>query len=798
MALTVTQSPQTIHLANNAKFKLQTDDSSSDFFYICMKVLVDENRDGAFSQVGPELKKPADNNNEAEFDIHAFLQKHVTSHFTAYRGNTSINPAANYDYVRKYKIEYYERAGIGQSIISSVNQTSIYRALQGGLTNRKENYYEEAELSFYDEITSLMFLSNAPNIRKHNPAYKGDYMFLYFMPVKDITYYYNINIYSAAGIFTYQYEIPNTEQYEICMLSYDLDKIIQDLSPVFDNVNKDEVYSYFLLVKDSNGEETEKIKVYHNTNYLENIRSLAFNNQYGLMEIIHTEGVFQHQSEYEYVKFQNENDSVGIVEALMKGKVTANTGYISKEMLEYMNELFLSYSTYEVFDDYIQKVHFKGVTLPRPKSDENVYQFSFEYKYDNEHYADSIDTKQEVEEYAWYGFRLIKGQTDTQVTAIGSDGDTIAEKPASSSDMIYPAVVNQSGIVVYKLGGSTGNDLTKKKDSEEASDLTGADGEVMTVFEPFYYSYSTWSDGINTYEDWMFSVEYIPGFKKTPRYFKGIYPAYYDSAKDRLRSVSNVTPTTNKTRAWFRGKAANNGSGWCIEPYFMENIIYHLWVAESLNLNTQEAISAGATNASTPDWYYFCSGKWPVWTSGGEQLSSYADSNGVLNITDPNAADVRNGEIPLSIDNWGDGTKILNTQIGVMFHCREPWGHIWKFKDGINIHKRSENGARVFVNSDPSTFNDDIDVDYSLAGNITEDSGYVSKFLEEHILPVSVNGTYSQHAGDYYTAPSSGWCIATNGGTMSSGSKAGLAKYALNYDSSYHMPLIGARLCKID
>ena len=403
----------------------------------------------------------------------------------------------------------------------------------------------------------------------------------------------------------------------------------------------------------------------------------------------------------------------------------------------------------------------------------------------------------------WYGFRLIKKQTDTQVTAIGSNPDIIAEKPANSSDMIYPAVVDQSGNIVYKLGGSTGNDLTKKKDSEEASDLTGADGEVMTVFEPFYYRFDVWSDGENEYEDWKFSVYPQPGFKKTPRYFKGIYPAYYDSANDRLRSISDVTPTTNETRAWFRGKAANNGSGWCIEPYFMENIIYHLWVAESLNLNTQEAISVGATNASSGDWDTFCSGKWPVWTSGGEQLSSYADSGGVLNITAPNAADVRNGEITLSIDNWGDGTKILDTQIAVMFHCRDPYGHTWKFKDGLNIHNSSEYGARAFVNRDPSEFQDDTEVDYRLAGNIAENDGYVSKFLKGHMLPVSIEGSSSQHCGDYHYSsydsdPDSGWRVAYAGGLLHTGSHAGLAYFYLNVGSSFVSSHLGARLCKID
>ncbi|MBS3777455.1 MAG: hypothetical protein KGY70_19830 [Bacteroidales bacterium] len=403
---------------------------------------------------------------------------------------------------------------------------------------------------------------------------------------------------------------------------------------------------------------------------------------------------------------------------------------------------------------------------------------------------------------AWYGFRLIKGQTETLVTEIGSDPATIAAKPVNSYDMIYPAVVDHAGNVVYKLGGSTGNDLTKKKDSDEASDLTGADGEVMTVFEPFYYRVDIWSDGTDTYEDWKFSLYPLSGFAKTPRFFWGIYPAYYNSGSDIIQSVSAVTQETNQTRDWFRQKAANIGSGWCIEPYFMYNIIYHLWVAESLNLNSQEAISTGATNANSGDWDTFCSGKWPVWETHGGALSSYADPDGNLIVDSPNSADVRHGEISLTIENWGDGTKTLNTQIAVMFHIRNPFGHIWKFKDGLNLHNSSENGARAYTSHNPGDFADDTETGYNLIGNIAENDGYVSEFLNKHMLPTQINGGSSEHVGDYHFTyydndPNSGWRGAYAGGILNNGSLAGPADFKLANGSTVNAPTLGARLCKI-
>jgi len=402
----------------------------------------------------------------------------------------------------------------------------------------------------------------------------------------------------------------------------------------------------------------------------------------------------------------------------------------------------------------------------------------------------------------WYGFRLIKGQTETLVTEIGSDPVTISNKPVSSTDRIYPAVINHDGSINYKLGGSTGNDLTKKLGSAEASNLDGTDGEVMTVFEPFYYRYDVWSDGSNTYEDWKFSLYPLGGFVKFSKFMKGIYPAYYDSTDDILRSISGVTPTNNEQRSWYREKAANIGDGWCQEPYYAENILYHLLVAERLNLNMQESISEGAIGADSDDWATFCGAYYPVWTADGGQLSSYADAGGVLNVSSPNSADVRHGEIPVEIQNWGDGTKTLNTQIAVMWHIRDPWGHSWRFKDGLNIHNSSELGARAFQCTDPANFDDDTEQNYELIGNIAEGDGYVSKFFKGHMLPAETAGGSSQHVGDqYYTYydndPDSGWRGAYAGGTLYYGSSAGPACFYLIAGSTVDTSSLGARLCKI-
>jgi hypothetical protein len=392
MALTVISNPTAVaRVGDGVKFKLQTDDSSANFFYVCVKVYIDENHSGTYTQVGPELKKPVDSNNEAEFDIAELLKKEVTSHFDAYRSSSDINPSHNTDYVRWYRIEYYERSGLDQTAGSSTMSTTRY-ALQGGLSNAQEAYYEEQGGSWYNDLNNMMFLTNAPRIRHTNNFLEAyNYQFLYFFVTGSATYDLHVKVYSREGVYTSYYEIVNASPFEVALISANYDLIANNISSL---PAKENVDYYVLWVENtSSGTTTEKIIYKFDRSQNNNRKYFAFNNSYGLLEALHTLGVWQYDNKYDYTLFLNEENKRSVQNVFSEPAIEVNTGYIEKEWLYYYNEIFLSHHVYEIFEDYIRKIRFEKAQLPTPKSNVYVYQFSFSYLYDDEQNSDGLNNE---------------------------------------------------------------------------------------------------------------------------------------------------------------------------------------------------------------------------------------------------------------------------------------------------------------------------------------------------------------------------------------------------------------------
>lgn len=374
----------------------------------------------------------------------------------------------------------------------------------------------------------------------------------------------------------------------------------------------------------------------------------------------------------------------------------------------------------------------------------------------------------------WYGFEMTIGQTGTTVVAIGRD-DLKVSKPCTAA--IYPAMVAEDKTEAYQLSKS---DLTKKANGTPAV-LTGADGDGVAIIPDYYIDKKVDGNILRV----KVSPLPLPGFIKIAKHGKGLWMASEDG-NGKLRSISGVKPLTNKTRDYFRQKAAAKGVGWCIEPYHLREADFFLAVTELLNLNSQEALGVGATNASGTDWSNY-NGYNPVWNNG-----------------EGNEADVRNGQIPVSVENFVGGSAPLSTNIAVLWWMRDVFGHLYEWVDGINILNSSVGGSIAYICKNPGLFADNTAENYEEYAQLAEADGYISKFVPGTILPAQGQpaGSSSQHVGDYYytefdTSPDGGWRVALWGGDLNAGSHAGLCCAYSLYSSGSVYARLGARLCLI-
>lgn len=392
-------------------------------------------------------------------------------------------------------------------------------------------------------------------------------------------------------------------------------------------------------------------------------------------------------------------------------------------------------------------------------------------------------------------------------------GDTLGEAVSTSlSDALLPiqanmkrCVINDAGVVQYYLDPT---DSTLKDDGETPSDLTGGDGQVMVEIPAFWYKYG-YAGTTHTWEIANFAKDgYIlhPAFYKNGAWVDYRYIGAYegvgyddsvsdyidhgntfaagwsggaiDTANDILSSVSGKNPITDETRAEFRAIAANRGTGWRQQDFYLVSAIQLLYVTEYASWNSQSMIGMGRTQLSGGTW------------AQGSYIKETGLSNGDGNGTNAVAYE---GDA----DNAGAEAAYM-TYRGI----ENFYGNIWKWVDGFNI-----NSGIPYVSNVDTDFADDTATGtggtYSRLLDINNDGITLPQGFNDYqstleqikggFLPSDLGGSSSTYITDYYDR-STGWRLARLGGTSYHGLKSGAAFWCLDSLAGDDYVGIGGRI----
>ena len=235
-----------------------------------------------------------------------------------------------------------------------------------------------------------------------------------------------------------------------------------------------------------------------------------------------------------------------------------------------------------------------------------------------------------------------------------------------------------------------------------------------------------------------------------------------DWSNDVLSSVAGKAPITQGTRANFRTVAANRGTGWRQQDFDLVSAIQLLYLIEYGSWYSRSEIGMGLT-----DW----SSAWSTWN----------------NYNPIERTGLSNGTATWSVSN-GNGNK--GSYVSYRW-VENPWGHIWKFVDGINTYNHVP-----YVCNDDTHFADDTSTNYTSLGVILANSNGYQKTLAQTargFLPTSVGGSSNTYITDYYYQ-NAGWRIARLGGAASDGSSTGIANWSLYYYASISLRNYGSRI----
>lgn len=349
-------------------------------------------------------------------------------------------------------------------------------------------------------------------------------------------------------------------------------------------------------------------------------------------------------------------------------------------------------------------------------------------------------------------------------TAVTYTGDCAGFTPATMGDSfnwgswadkwpfneIKPCLVKNRAVVGYL----NPNNYLEFEDGTPADIVSGDAGDCMVEFPKMYLGMSTDAQGLTTVTitndataEGVYDDAFVYKGKSYSKFYVGAFKGYV--LNNKLRSLSGKSPTVQKTIGAFRTAAQANGEGYEQTQWYQLMLRQALYILLFKNLNSQAALGAGYTDASSKN------------NTGG------LNSNGV---------------------NYG------STSASVQVKClgiEDFWGNIFEWVDGI----ATKNYTAYTANGN---YNDNCDGYTAVKTIESKISGYMSKAQGTRRLgfaPLQTLGSASTYYCDntYMNVSNSVW-VACFGGYWTIDASAGTFLLTVNFSTSNSITNIGARL----
>lgn len=417
-----------------------------------------------------------------------------------------------------------------------------------------------------------------------------------------------------------------------------------------------------------------------------------------------------------------------------------------------------------------------------------------------------------LEQQCAYGIEWNTAVSSAAATRIGS---TDLHKSLPIQSRLRGCLLDDDGNVVEYLNPT----------NWKAHTLDGSRGQVMVEIPQHYRKFET----VGTIRRCKISEYPLPGYHSVPKMYISAYEATVQRSTTKLCSVVNTDadyrggnnnsawdgtyrtllgrPATVISRTNFRNYARKRKSStteWNCQDYNAYKAVFWLYYVEYANRNCQLAFNAekdangyaqgglgnGITTVSSTAWSEY-NGYYPFVPCG------HTDELG-------------NGSGEVAYEALNEDGSVWATVYANRYRGIEnPFGHIWKWTDGINIkispteENGGDNTSKVYVADNPANYKDTGYDGYAVQGLEARTEGYVRQLVfgeQGDIMPAVVGGGSTTYWADYhYTNIPTSEALrgVLFGGDAYNGASAGFgAAYSL-YAPSSTRALLGSRLCFI-
>jgi len=373
----------------------------------------------------------------------------------------------------------------------------------------------------------------------------------------------------------------------------------------------------------------------------------------------------------------------------------------------------------------------------------------------------------------WYGVEWSTAIASSSMTRIGSMN---LHRELPIQNKMKGVLLNDDGTVNKYLDE---NDWTS-----EVRD--GTQGQVMVEMPEFYYKF----EANGNIRRMLISDYALTGFEKMPKMYISAYEASLNGSN--LSSEAGVMAKTSYSRTNFRSSARNRGDGWEMYFYNAHKSMLMLYFVEYANRNSQLNFNAQLTESG------FKQGGLGngVTTVNSSEWADYNSRNPFVECGFTDTLGNNTGVVTMDVPFGSVPTVDVPRYRGI----ENPFGHIWKNCDGINIDiKTDEDGgtSTCYICDDPAMFSDSSYEGYTNVGLLPRSNGYINEMLLGEFMPANTGGGSTTYWADqfYTSVTSSSLRTVLLGGNASYGAYAGLGYSYTHYSPSATTAHFGSRVC---
>ena len=418
-------------------------------------------------------------------------------------------------------------------------------------------------------------------------------------------------------------------------------------------------------------------------------------------------------------------------------------------------------------------------------------------------------------------------------------GSSVMHQSLPIQSSMRRCMLQDDGIV---YGYISPTDYTVYEDGITAVDYSGAHGQYMVEIPEYWYKcITTTINGVKTYEIRLYP-QYVEGTKHSPKlYISAVEATTNDASSDttkKLFSICNATipynqdgsvsassvteysanasnyiggtrdttytgiksllgrPATNLTRASFRTRAAARGTGWSQQYWDAYMAWVRLFVVEYCTFNSQAEYNPSKTTEG-----YMQGGLGPgVSTTNSTDWNNFNSYNPFIPCGVTRSLGNSTGVVTYKFALGEFSTSAIEFSVPSYRGIENPFGHVWKWTDGINMYcDETTHKTTIYTCNDITKFADNTSTNYIMRTNdcYQGTEGYIKKWLIDEnsdFLPLTVGGSSNSYLYDYSWINNAGWRVLLSGGLATYGTDCGLFCFYASLTSSNAYASVGGRL----